>query len=156
MSKAVLGLIGILFAFLAIYYVFDAYSYREPYRTTVYCLESTSKDASDLRKALKEGAFENGLRIVDRSSETASNLDKLDQERPDELLHGAIKREGELILSYSNLPKNGRTFALSFYADDYEAISISFDRQIRGSVTPTRIETFPGGGFNSQICVEEL
>ncbi len=152
MSKTVLAIIGVLLALLVVYYVFDTMSYNEPHRTNVYCLESTSDDANRLRQALETGATENRLTIADRSSQIASEMDALDQARPETVLHGNIMRDGELVLSYSNLGSNDRTFHLSFFSKDHEPISQSFDRAIRGLVTPIRAETFQGGSFDDRIC----
>jgi hypothetical protein len=152
MGKTVLAIIGVLLALLVVYYVFETMSYNEPHRTIVYCLGSTSGDANRLREALEMVAAENRLKIADESYEVASGMDRLEQARPETVLHGNITRDGELIVAYSNLGTNDLTFHLSFFSKDHESISQSFDRAIRGLVTPIRTETFSGGGFDDRIC----
>ena len=153
-SKRVLIIIGALLILLAGGYVFKRMSYNEPHQTIVYCLDRTTEDAESLRKALKAGAEQNRLTITDRGAEVASEMDTLNRTRPETVIHGIINRGDDLILSYSNLGTNGRTFHLSFYSKDYHSISESFDKAIRQFVTPRRTETFAGGSFDGRICVD--
>jgi hypothetical protein len=152
MNKIILAIIAALLAILAVIYVFRTMSYNEPRQTNLYCLESSSDDRDALHAALVKIADEDGLTVLDRSNEVARELDSLDRPRPEKVLHGTIKRKNDLVLSYSNLGSNSRTFYLSFYSKDYERVSRLFDQGIREAATPLRSKVIAGGAFDDSFC----
>lgn len=127
-------------------------SYVEPHNTTIYCSSEAGVNVYALQLVLKREAELIGLTMIDQSDRVASDLDALSSPRPNEVLYGEIRKNGDLVATFSNLGTDERAIHVSFYSrtyyERYKVIIEGFENAMK----PNSIHLVPGGEFNKTIC----
>lgn len=147
-------ILSALIAFAAIMYVFRTMNHNDPHQTRVYCFKSSSDEAAALSAVLDAVARQHGMVLQDRSDDVAYELNKLERPAPIKVIHGVLRKDGNLVASYSNLGSNSSVFHISFYSKDYQQLSTNIDRAIQRATPPVRSKVIAGGSFNDSFCSE--
>lgn len=156
MNKIAIGVAVLiaLIAFAAIIYVFRTMNQNDPHQTRVYCFKSSSDEVPALSAALYAVARQNGLTMQDRGDDVSNELSKLDRPAPSKVIHGVLRKDGNLVASYSNLGSNNSVFHISFYSKDHKRLSDSIDHAIQRATPPVRTKVIAGGSFDDSFCSE--
>jgi hypothetical protein len=147
-------ILSALIAFAAIMYVFRTMNHNDPHQTRVYCFKSSSDEAAALSAVLDAAARQNGLVMKDRSDDVAYELSKLERPAPSKVIHGVLRRDGNLVALYSNLGSNRGVFSISFWSNDHQQLADIIDHAIQRATPPIRTKVVTGGSFNDSFCWE--
>jgi len=129
-SKAPL-LFGLVFVALAASISSCGVHESEDGRAVLYCFEKPIQKTDWLMQALSNFSMSNSLVLEDISDKTQASLESRGDDRPWPMVHGVMKDDDGIALTYSNLPDKAPTLIFIVHRQDlFDSLDI-FERDLR-------------------------